>query len=385
MTNGTPSRFNLVAGDLCYAQAQGDIQPIINPDGPNGSQPGNRNTPRPPANSGGWDYYDPWIWTSWFPMIEPSSAQIPWMVATGNHEPELFSSRVAADHVTVANYEPIGYGGLIKRMDLPKTGPSACPSVYSFRYGNAGIISLDANDLSWEIQGLLDYSHGTQLRWLKDQLSQWRQGPGVDFIVAFFHECAFSTCNGHSSDGGVRSKLAPLFAAYQVDLVIQGHNHVYERTNPLIYDPATNSARSSKQAVAYSPQEPAEVEPATDGTTYVVAGTAGTPRYGWTGKRETDRNFAAGQGSGSTVHADAKTQTGPYVNEKDFSVRYETVDWSQARYDDYGFVALDVTPAPFGQKTTMVLRFINEQGRELDRVVFSRIAGAGTGTPETGG
>jgi len=43
---------------------------------------------------------------------------------------------------------------------------------------------------------------------------------------------------------------------------VQGHNHVYERTNPLIYDAKTNSARSSKQAVAVSPGEPAEVEPA---------------------------------------------------------------------------------------------------------------------------
>ena len=375
LTNGTPSRFNLQAGDLCYAQAQGDIQPIINPDGPNGSQPSSGNTPVPPANSGGWDYYDPWIWTSWFPMIEPSASTIPWMFATGNHEPEMFSAQVAADAVTVANYEPLGYGGLVKRMDLPRTGPSACPSVYSFRYGNVGIVSLDANDLSWEIQGLLGYSHGAQARWLEDQLQAWRSGPGVDFIVAFFHECAFSTCNGHSSDGGVRSKLAPLFARYQVDLVVQGHNHVYERTNPLIYDPKTNSARSSKQAVAVSPQEPAEVEPAKDGTTYVVAGTAGTPRYGWTGKHETDRNFAVGKGSGTTVVGDAKTQAGPYVNELDFSVKYETVDWSQARYDDYGFVALDVTPARRGQRTTMVLRFINEQGRELDRVVFSRVAG----------
>jgi hypothetical protein len=217
LTNGTPARFNLQAGDLCYAQAQGDIQPIINPDGPNGAQPSSGNTPVPPANSGGWDYYDPWIWTSWFPMIEASAATIPWMFATGNHEPEMFSSQVAADHVTVANYEPLGYGGLKKRMDLPKTGPSACPSVYSFRYGNVGIISLDANELSWEIQGLLGYSHGAQVRWLEDQLRAWRQPRGVDFIVAFFHECAFSTCNGHSSDGGVRSKLAPLFARYQVD------------------------------------------------------------------------------------------------------------------------------------------------------------------------
>jgi hypothetical protein len=77
------------------------------------------------------------------------------------------------------------------------------------------------------------------------------------------------------------------------------------------------------------------------------------------------------------VTADAKTQTGPYVNGLDFSERFETVDWSQARYAGYGFVALDVSPAPRGQRTTMVLRFVNEQGRGLDRVVFSRTAGAG--------
>ena len=73
--------------------------------------------------------------------------------------------------------------------------------------------------------------------------------------------------------------------------------------------------------------------------------------------------------------ADAKKQTGPWVNEQNFSSRYESVDWSQARYDDYGFVALDVVPAVAGQTTTMTLRFINEQGKELDRAVFFRTAG----------
>ena len=103
--------------------------------------------------------------------------------------------------MTVGNYEAHGYGGLKKRMDLPKTGPSACPSVYSFSYGNVGVISLDANELSWEIQGLLGYSKGAQVRWLEDTLAAWRRDPRIDFIVAFYHECAFSTCNGHSSDG----------------------------------------------------------------------------------------------------------------------------------------------------------------------------------------
>jgi hypothetical protein len=118
---------------------------------------------------------------------------------------------------------------------------------------------------------------------------------------------------------------------------------------------------------------------ATDPDSPVTAGTAGTPRYAWAGAHETDRNFAAGKGSGTMVAGDAKTQTGPYVSELDFSERFETADWSQARYADYGFVALDVTPAPPGQRTTIVLRFINEQGRELDRVVFSRTAGEGPG------
>jgi hypothetical protein len=54
LANHTPSRFNLLAGDLCYAQAQGDIQPIINPDGPTAtSRP--RTTPpsRPPTAAAG--------------------------------------------------------------------------------------------------------------------------------------------------------------------------------------------------------------------------------------------------------------------------------------------------------------------------------------------
>jgi hypothetical protein len=90
-------------------------------------------------------------------MIEASAATIPWMVAAG-----------------------------------------------SFTYGNVGVVSLDANELSWEIQGLLGYSGGQQVAWPEERLAAWRHDAKTDFIVAFFHECAFSTCDGHSSDGRVR-------------------------------------------------------------------------------------------------------------------------------------------------------------------------------------
>lgn len=62
--------------------------------------------------------------------------------------------------------------------------------------------------------------------------------------------------------------------------------------------------------MAHSPRHPAEVAPAKDGTTYVVVGTAGTPRYGWSGKHQTDRTFAAGMGSGAVVHGTPEPRPG---------------------------------------------------------------------------
>jgi hypothetical protein len=75
------------------------------------------------------------------------------------------------------------------------------------------------------------------------------------------------------------------------------------------------------------------------------------------------------------VTADAATEVGPWVSELNFTRTYETINWSQARYSDYAFIALDVVPAAPDGTTTMTLRAINEQGVEFDRVVFSRKAG----------
>ena len=95
------------------------------------------------------------------------------------------------------------------------------------------------------------------------------------------------------------------------------------------------------------------VHPAKDGTTYVVVGSAGRPRYAWSGAVEGDRNFLAGvdtgqPGNGVSVAGDPDSEIGPYVSQKDFTDAYESIDWSQARYRDYAFIALDVVPARAG-------------------------------------
>ena len=143
------------------------------------------------------------------------------MVTTGNHDMEAW-------------YSPDGYGGQLARWSLPDSGfdPRTAPGVYSFTYGNVGVVALDANDVSYEIPANFGYTDGKQTAWLDRKLGELRAAKEVDFVVVFFHHCAYST-SSHASDGGVRAEWLPLFAKHQVDLVINGHNHVYERTDAI--------------------------------------------------------------------------------------------------------------------------------------------------------
>jgi hypothetical protein len=339
VTSRNPA-FHLLAGDICYADPSGDGRPMRNA------------APHEPPS--GFDNFDPTTWTAYFHQIEPSAASTPWMFATGNHDMEaLYDDNTAPGGATH------GYGGHAARMDLPRTGPSGCPSVYSFTYSDLGVLSLDANDLSAEIPTNAGYSGGAQLAWVRDTLHRLRADASVDFVVAFFHHCAFATSGSHASDGGVRAALAPLFEEFGVDLVVQGHNHQYERSNPI------KGGRSGAQA-----PDGSTVHPATDGTTYICVGSGGRPRYTWQ-PGETDRyrgNTGPDSGTGSTsflaMGEDAKQP--------------EQVDWSQARYLDYAVLSVDVRPGAPGADSSMTVRAINDMGQEIDSVTLVRPAGSAT-------
>jgi 2',3'-cyclic-nucleotide 2'-phosphodiesterase (5'-nucleotidase family) len=171
-------------------------------------------------------------------------------VTTGNHDMEAW-------------YSPEGYGGQLARWSLPDSGfdPRSAPGVYAFVYGNVGFVALDANDVSYEIPANFGHTGGKQTAWLDEKLGELRRT--VDFVVVFFHHCAFST-SSHASDGGVREEWVPLFEKHQVDLVINGHNHVYERT-----DAIKGSVVGRRVPIG------ASTDPTRDGTVYVTAGGGG--------------------------------------------------------------------------------------------------------------
>ena len=72
------------------------------------------------------------------------------------------------------------------------------------------------------------YPEPEQIKWLEDELkkstSKWK--------IAFFHHPLYSSGGRHGSDLRLRAVLEPLFVKYNVSVVLQGHDHFYERTRP---------------------------------------------------------------------------------------------------------------------------------------------------------
>ncbi|MFF4475546.1 purple acid phosphatase family protein [Stenotrophomonas sp. NPDC087984] len=306
---GQNPSFHLHAGDLCYADTTGHGKKT--------------------------DLYDARVWDSFLAQTDSVAASVPWMVTTGNHDMEAW-------------YSPDGYGGQLARWSLPDNGPDPrkAPGVYSFVYGNVGVVALDANDVSYEISPNKGYTDGAQTRWLDRRLGQLRKRPGIDFLVVFFHHCAYSTTSAHASDGGVRDAWVPLLEKHQVDLVINGHNHVYERTDAI---------RGGK--VARRVPIGGSADAVRDGIVYVTAGGAGAKLY----------EFPVPDSYEGHIKDLDEVKT--YHWTEDGEKNRDSADWSRVRYTGFSFLAVEVEPGPRPRLTVTALA---ESGERVDRFEVTR-------------
>ncbi|MEU9098738.1 metallophosphoesterase family protein [Streptomyces sp. NPDC048361] len=306
---GQNPAFHLHAGDICYADPSGSGQSS--------------------------DQYDARTWDQFLAQTESVAKTVPWMVTTGNHDMEAW-------------YSPQGYGGQNARWSLPANGPDPVnqPGVYSFVHGNVGVVALDANDVSYEIPANFGISGGEQTTWLNKRLGELRANRAVDFIVVFFHHCAFSTTSSHASEGGVRDAWVPLFEKHQVDLVINGHNHVYERT-----DAIKGNTVGRKVAIGE------RTDPTRDGIVYVTAGAAGRSLYSFP-VPDSYEGHVADRDSVNTFHW---AKGGTKVT--------ETVEWSRVRYTNYSFLAVEVET---GRHPRMKVSALAETGERIDHFEIQR-------------
>jgi predicted phosphodiesterase len=88
---------------------------------------------------------------------------------------------------------------------------------YTFKKGNVAFFALDST-----------YMDPKQLEWLEKEL----RNSNADWKLCFFHHPLYSDGKFHGPDTNLRSQLTPLFLKYGVNVVLSGHEHVYERIKP---------------------------------------------------------------------------------------------------------------------------------------------------------
>jgi hypothetical protein len=324
---------------------------------------------------------------------------------------------------------PYGYGHYLSRFLLPDNGVRNWDgnhlrgNFYAFQVGTVEFISLDADDVIYQDggsaylngapnavpestsagaeipNGTVTYNHGytgnlaivaadnsavpdfsggtpnLQTIWLERTLREARLDPSVDMIVVFMHQCAMSTSvPGNGSDLGIRRAWLPLFDKYEVDLVLSGHEHDYERSYPVRgYDAGAlgtvvspNPDQTKGAAVDTRRPHVVTTEPVTtngtqgwdtqQGTVFLVLGGGGTdgpsnihgvdaatglPK----GKVITERNAISGsQAAGFSRNAADSVEDAP---------------WSAAinTGDAYGYGIFDVDPGQRRGETTITFKY----------------------------
>jgi glucose/arabinose dehydrogenase/PKD repeat protein len=161
------------------------------------------------AGVGGGNYqqYDDWVFGIYAAWLR-SRAFYP---SLGNHDDEIDFGRPYKDVFV-----------------LPENGGSPAYAdhaerYYSFDYGPAHFVALDTH-LAFDDPA----RRQAQIAWLEADLA----GTSQPWKIVYFHKPPYSAGEHHGSELAVRQAFSPIFERYGVQLVINGHDHMYERSVP---------------------------------------------------------------------------------------------------------------------------------------------------------
>lgn len=190
-------------------------------------------------------------WGEWFYSGGFIHRTLPAVAVPGNHE--------------MAKRKALGNLPLLRQLTkhwrptfaFPLNGPASLPeSCYYIDYQGVRIVCLNSNEL-----------HFDQAEWLKETLAD---APGWKIVT--HHHPIYSASRGRDNPA-LRALWQPIYDEYNVDLVLQGHDHSYARSG-LMRSPTDavgeNENSASVEVGSENVAEGAAVQ-SNGGTVYVVS------------------------------------------------------------------------------------------------------------------
>jgi len=167
---------------------------------------------------------------------------------------------------------------------------------YSFDYNNIHVAVLNTNDIDDD-----DTLGDAQIDWLIDDM----QKSDADWKFVIFHKAMYSNGSHFDDDDviGIREELCKLMPQLGIDVVFQGHDHVYLRTDSMIDNEVENVTTSTKE---FEGKEYV-VKESPVGTVYAISGCSGVKIYKTKDVEQTDELFPRAE---AIVNADKPVFTG---------------------------------------------------------------------------
>ena len=158
---------------------------------------------------------------------------LPVATTIGNHDS---GSEQYSMHYNNPNaFDTSGY----KNKQQYTEGRTKAGTDYYYTYGNTLFIVLDTNNNNCA-------THENVIR------KATKENPDVKWKIVMFHQDIYGSGYDHSdSDGMVlRTQLTPLMDKYDIDVVLQGHDHTYSRTYQLQSDGKTHDKFTKSEDTA---------------------------------------------------------------------------------------------------------------------------------------
>ncbi|CAH0120684.1 3',5'-cyclic adenosine monophosphate phosphodiesterase CpdA [Paenibacillus sp. CECT 9249] len=207
-------------------------------------------------------------------VVENGTSEQEWNWLLGHSQSSLLHTTIVP---SAGNHENKNYAFYEHfNVQQPDNAATITGAYYSYDYSNAHFIVLNSNENSPEYANF----SAEQVAWMKQDVEQ-AKAAGAEWIIANIHKGPYTTSN-HATDSdiiganGVRNKIAPLMNELGIDLVLQGHDHIYARTKPIKSDGTAEDVAKITETLNGQSIEYA-VKP--DGTIYMIPATAGAKVY----------------------------------------------------------------------------------------------------------
>src|SRR5215210_2853582 len=206
--------------------------------------------------------YDPTT-DCWFKIIDPIDEIM--KIAIGNHDEDSSAE----------------LNSLMNHFNLTKP-------YYSFDYQNVHftIIYSSPGETSHKTAKAPLTVDSEQYKFIENDLAKASTDPNIDWIVAVYHKMAYTSPSTLHAVDKLRNTLHPLFDRYGVDLVLQGHQHNYQRSYPIQYNESSPSHPIITSADTTSSNDNNKNNNYANpkGPIFVTVGTGGAILFNFTGK-----------------------------------------------------------------------------------------------------